>query len=122
MAGVSLFPDTLRVINIGAGLFEQELAKQNTPVIQMDWRPPAGGDPVLARALDTLLDNPLIDAANALAVERVKSARPVLVDIATAIDVVPGMTRQTICHAGPPHFLGNDGRADERRSYWRTTL
>jgi hypothetical protein len=102
MAALSLLSDKLKVINIGAELFEQELAKQNIPVIQLDWRPPAGGDPELAIVLDALLDNPKIDAANAIAVERVKSARPVFVDIAAAIDVVPGMTTHTICHAGPP--------------------
>jgi hypothetical protein len=102
MATLSLMSDKLKVINIGAELFEQELAKQNTPVIQLDWRPPAGGDPELAKALDMLLDNPKVDAANELAVERLKSARPVFVDIAKALDVVPGMTPHTICHAGPP--------------------
>jgi len=30
------------------------------------------------------------------------SARPVFVDVDTAISVIPGMTKQTILHAGPP--------------------
>lgn len=102
MAILPLFSEKLNVINVGAELFKQELSKQNTPTIQVDWRPPAGGDPILAKALDTLIDNPKVNAANELAVERIKSARPVFVDVATAIDVVPGMTKHTICHAGPP--------------------
>lgn len=57
---------------------------------------------VLIRALDKLLDNEKIDAANQVAVERVMNARPVLVDIDSALNVIPGMTKATILHAGPP--------------------
>ncbi|KXS45279.1 MULTISPECIES: YlbE family protein [unclassified Candidatus Frackibacter] len=43
-----------------------------------------------------------IKEANAKAVERMQNAEPVLVDIETAEDVIPGMTKKTILHAGPP--------------------
>ncbi|MBU2703227.1 hypothetical protein Ga0466249_004367 [Sporomusaceae bacterium BoRhaA] len=56
----------------------------------------------LIRALDKLLDNEKIDAANQVAVERLMNARPVLVDIDSALNVIPGMTKKTILHAGPP--------------------
>ena len=36
------------------------------------------------------------------AVERILSAKPVLVDIKLARDVIPGMRDETILHAGPP--------------------
>jgi hypothetical protein len=43
-----------------------------------------------------------IDQANALAVERLMSARPVLKALAPAKDVVPGMKENLLLHAGPP--------------------
>ena len=44
----------------------------------------------------------LIDAANEKAVERMIASRPVMVDVRTAIEVVPGLTERTVLHAGPP--------------------
>lgn len=43
-----------------------------------------------------------IEKANALATERMMEARPVLVGVAKAIDVIPGMTDDLFLHAGPP--------------------
>lgn len=39
---------------------------------------------------------------NALAFERLQTARALLVDLQPAAAVIPGMTRETILHAGPP--------------------
>jgi hypothetical protein len=97
-----LFESKLAVLNLGVESFQQDLDEQGVETVQLDWRPPAGGNPVLLAALDRIADSGRIFAANARAVEIIKNARPVLVDIATAIDVVPGMTLQTILHAGPP--------------------
>lgn len=98
-----LFAGKLSVINVGAPVFKDDLAAQGVPVVQLDWRPPAGGRPELIAALDALLDRAETDAANEKAVAAILSARPVLVDVAlSALDVVPGMTPTTILHAGPP--------------------
>src|SRR5262249_29681736 len=43
-----------------------------------------------------------VRAANALAVERILSARPMLVGVRPAGAVVPGLGPRTILHAGPP--------------------
>jgi hypothetical protein len=43
-----------------------------------------------------------IEKANALTVERMMEARPVLVGVAKAIDVIPGMRKNLFLHAGPP--------------------
>lgn len=43
-----------------------------------------------------------IAAANNEALSRFAAARPVWVDVRPAIDVLPGMTRATVLHAGPP--------------------
>ncbi len=98
-----LFASKLSIINIGAQVFKDELAAQGADVVQLDWRPPAGGRPELIAALDTLQDRPEIEAANAEAVTAIFTARPVLIDVAlAALDAVPGMTPTTILHAGPP--------------------
>ncbi|MDW0315107.1 MAG: DUF1116 domain-containing protein [Nitrososphaeraceae archaeon] len=43
-----------------------------------------------------------IEDANNLAIERVLNSQPFLVDIKRAIDVLPGMKKNSIFHAGPP--------------------
>jgi len=43
-----------------------------------------------------------IDEANQLAVKRILDSQPVLVGIAPASEVIPGMRRNLILHAGPP--------------------
>jgi len=44
----------------------------------------------------------IISEANQEAAKRMITAHPVLVDVAPAIKVIPGMTERTILHAGPP--------------------
>src|SRR5438876_8133897 len=43
-----------------------------------------------------------IDEANQLAVKRILDSQPVLVGIASAAEMIPGMRRNLILHAGPP--------------------
>jgi hypothetical protein len=43
-----------------------------------------------------------IEEANQEAVSRIQRAKPTLVDVAIAGDVIPGMKRNLILHAGPP--------------------
>ena len=47
-----------------------------------------------------------INEANKIAVERLMSVQPVLIDIDTALNVLPGMTPHTILHSGPPITWG----------------
>ena len=44
----------LTVINIGLDEFARDLELQDVPVVNMDWSPPAGGDPKLADLLSRL--------------------------------------------------------------------
>jgi len=98
----ALFNSKLAVINIGAETFKAELEAQGATVLQLDWKPPAGGNGKLIAALEQLSNQEKIEAANAKALAIIISARPVLIDIDTAINVIPGMTKHTILHAGPP--------------------
>ncbi len=53
----SLFGETLRVVNIGLESFARDLAEAGVEVVQVDWRPPTGGDPRLAALLASLDDD-----------------------------------------------------------------
>ena len=89
-------------LNVGTPLFKNELEKQGVKCAQVDWKPPAGGDAQLAMMLDTLVDSQEIDRANEETVSRIKQGQPILIGMGLAGDVIPGMTRTTILHAGPP--------------------
>ena len=50
-----IFGKELKVLNIGLEQFCQDLKDQNVTAVQMDWRPPAGGDSEAADLLAALL-------------------------------------------------------------------
>lgn len=100
-----LFTNKLNVINVGIANFRDDLLKQNANVTHLEWTPPGRGNPELIAALDKLEDPSVTDkiaAANKEAVERIINSQPVLIGFDQAINVVPGMTKNTILHAGPP--------------------
>ncbi|WBM69695.1 DUF1116 domain-containing protein [Buttiauxella sp. WJP83] len=102
---MSLFNQPLNVINVGIAMFSDDLKKQNIPVTQLDWTPPGQGNLDVVKSLDAIAAPGLAEkvaAANKLAVERIIQSHPVLIGYDQAINVVPGMTRNTILHAGPP--------------------
>jgi len=49
-----LLQKPLKVINVGLEVFSKELADREVPVVQVQWSPPAGGDPKLAELLSKL--------------------------------------------------------------------
>lgn len=102
---MSLFTQPLNVINVGIAMFSDDLKKQHVPVSLLDWTPPGLGNLAVVACLDRIAAPELarkVEAANKLALERIIQSHPVLVGYEQAIDVVPGMTRNTILHAGPP--------------------
>ena len=52
----SVLPETIRVINIGLAGFAEDLRAAGVRVIDLDWRPPAGGNARLAALLAELED------------------------------------------------------------------
>jgi FdrA protein len=44
----------LKVINVGLEAFARDLDRQGVEVIDVNWQPPAGGDPKLADLLSKL--------------------------------------------------------------------
>jgi uncharacterized protein DUF1116 len=100
----------LSVINVGVEAFSRSIREAGGDAVSVDWRPPGDGDPRLAWALAELASDKdddasigaRIDRANAVAVERIVSSRPILVDVALhAREVWPGMERM-LTHAGAP--------------------
>lgn len=49
-----LFHSDLVVVNVGTRVFDDAAEKQGCEVIQVDWRPVAGGDKKYQDILDTL--------------------------------------------------------------------
>jgi len=96
------------ILNLGVAEFALAPRSHGAAVVQLDWRPPADGDRELGLLLARLeddADDPVgarVRAANASAVERILSARPMLVGVRPAKEVVPGLGPHTILHAGPP--------------------
>ena len=104
MAASPLFKDTLTVLNVGLQGFADNIAAAGGSCVPLAWQPPAQGDREGGWALAQLLNHPAVESANASAFARFVQAQPVLVDISTAREVLPGMAggRRLIVHAGPP--------------------
>jgi hypothetical protein len=99
-----LLGEELRVVNIGLEAFAAPLKARGAGVVQVDWRPPAGGDMELVEELDELLaaKEDLIREANRKVVDVLLTAKPKLVGVGKALDVIPGMKPDMILHSGPP--------------------
>ncbi|MDA8204109.1 MAG: DUF1116 domain-containing protein [Chloroflexi bacterium] len=102
-----LFQGSFPVVNAGLSRFSEDLAAAQAQVTDLHWRPPVGGAPEVDRMLADLADDTQglgaeIRAANTVAFGHLTSARPVLLDIAPARDVLADMHPNTVLHAGPP--------------------
>ncbi|GAC1668543.1 MAG: DUF1116 domain-containing protein [Candidatus Limnocylindrales bacterium] len=100
--------DGVAAINLGLAGFADPIRASGAPVVDLDWRPPAGGDRGLGLLLAELEDDPLdsigarIANANALAVERILGSHPTFVDVRPARDAIPGLQDRMLLHSGPP--------------------
>ena len=100
-----LFKKDLIVINIGLESFAENLKKEQVKVLQMDWKPPVGGDRVrvllkkMRRREGIEVD---IQKANEEAALRIQTGKPTLMGISTAGEIIPNMKKKLILHAGPP--------------------
>jgi hypothetical protein len=52
-----VFTEPLRVINIGIEGFAEDLKAASVEVVQLDWRPPTGGNARLTSLLASLQDD-----------------------------------------------------------------
>ena len=93
----------LRVINIGLKSFADELRRRGARVTHVDWQPPASGDDDMVDHLRRLRrDGGRTEQANQNAFQRIIDADPVLIDVAPAGEVMAGLRKCMLLHAGPP--------------------
>ena len=107
MTAADLLSNGPRVVNVGLSRFADDLRAAGVPVTDVDWTPPASADARVLDALDLIsgADPHLtaqVEAANAIAIERMLAADPVLVDVRPAGEVVDGLEDRMVLHAGPP--------------------
>ena len=92
-----------KIVNIGLAEFAETAEAFGSEALQVEWRPPAQGDSHLNEVLVRLEGHyDQIAKANEAAVAKVLSAQPMWIDVGPALDVIPGFTKNTVLHAGPP--------------------
>jgi hypothetical protein len=95
----------LGVCHLGLANMMDGVRAAGVELYEVEFLPPAGGDPTRVAQLGALLAPPLgpaIDAANTEALARICASQPQLVGVGVARDVVPGMADDLFLHAGPP--------------------
>lgn len=100
MAIKDIFQQELKVVNTGLASFKEDLTHNGTAAIQVDWMPPANVSEEATEIIAANLDK--IQAANEKALGIIKNAKPTLIGMGVARDVVPGMKDNLILHSGPP--------------------
>jgi hypothetical protein len=100
MSDPGLLGRPIAVASAGLDLFADELERQGVGVERVDWRPPQGDAEVALRRLALVAD--ATAQANDQAVERMQEARPRLVGVGRAADLLEDMHERTLLHAGPP--------------------
>jgi FdrA protein len=50
----NLLTEKLKVVNVGIWTFADDLRSQDVEVVQVEWRPPAGGDIDMLKLLEKL--------------------------------------------------------------------
>lgn len=100
MAINDLFNSKLKVINTGLSSFHENLIQTGTESVQVDWKPPVVSNPELLKVIEQ--NQQRISEANKKAIEVILNGKPVLTGLDIAINVIPGMKKNLILHAGPP--------------------
>jgi uncharacterized protein DUF1116 len=96
-------PRRVGVVNVGLPLFADAVREQGAPVISVDWRVPAGGEPAAVAALGRLcgIHAERVEAANAEVLRRLDQGTPLLTGVSTVAAAVPGLSDRTLLHCGP---------------------
>jgi len=96
--------DDVVAVNVGVATFAEALREQGAPVVEVDWRPPGGGDHGALALLGRLWGEhgDLVEQANAAVVERLESSRPRAVTVLPARDALGVLREPVLLHSGPP--------------------
>lgn len=100
MAIQDLFKTELRAVNFGLEAFKTSLDAHGVKSLQVAWKPPLDVPPEAYAKIQAARD--AIEKANRKAIRAVLEARPCLIGLERARDVIPGMKKNLILHAGPP--------------------
>jgi hypothetical protein len=100
---IVVLPNEIEVVNVGLALFAESVAEQGRPVVQVDWRIPADGDPATVGSLARLhgVHHAAVSAANTEVFRRLDTGVPMLTSVGTVRDVVPDVDDRTLLHCGP---------------------
>ncbi len=103
MASASVL-ERVHAVNVGLESFAAAVRAQGADAVDVDWRPPGGGDPEVVALLRRAwgAHGERIDAANAAALRAIEGCRPCAVAVAPAGEVIAGLEGRTLLHAGPP--------------------
>lgn len=93
-----LFGKDLTVLNLGLAGMARSISDQGIKVVDIDWQPPREGVP----RLHWTKSGVAMDAANQAVVDRIQRGQAVLVGMGIARNVIPGMHKRMLLHAGPP--------------------
>jgi hypothetical protein len=93
---------SLRIATAGLDLMADALREQDADIQQLDWRPPAGGEPDAIAVLTATYGDQRVEEANARALARLQEARPMIVGAGPAGELIPGLEGRMVLHAGPP--------------------
>jgi len=97
-------PARIAAVNVGLTSFGAALRDQGAAVLDVEWRPPAKGDPDAVALLERLWGRhgELVDRANAEVVARIEAAQPLAVTVAPAGEAIDGLDGRMLLHCGPP--------------------
>lgn len=95
-----LFGKELKIVNLGLESFKDSLEGGGFRAVHVDWSPPADVDEAALWKVRSKAS--LIEKANKKAMSRILAGKPLLIGLEKAIDVIPGMKKNLLLHAGPP--------------------
>jgi Protein of unknown function (DUF1116) len=91
-------------VNVGLAAFADAVRAQGAAAVDVDWRPPGGGDrevvALLERAWGPCGEG--IAAANERALAAIEATRPQAVAVVPARGAIAGLEGRTLLHSGPP--------------------
>ncbi len=93
-----LFGKDLIVLNLGLASMAKSVSDQGVQVVDIDWQPPMEGIP----RLHWTKTGVSMEEANQEVLSRILRGQAVLAGMGIAREVIPGMHKRMILHAGPP--------------------
>ncbi|MBI4668800.1 MAG: DUF1116 domain-containing protein [Elusimicrobia bacterium] len=100
MAIKDFFSQELKVINIGLESVKESLEMVNVKSVQVDFKPPMAMD---SKVMDIIRRNKArIEEANKKVLAIIIAGKPRLIGMGRALDVIPGVEKNLVLHAGPP--------------------